>query len=91
MLNESSSDEDKGSDDEEDEEAGEDSWDEFLRKDENKWMKTVINIVRDSSLYFSPKIRTKIINEGWASYWHDKLFMLDDRIKGNEIKNKPRN
>ncbi len=58
----------------------------FLRKDENKWMKTVMNIVRDSSLYFSPQIRTKVINEGWASYWHDKLFMLDDRIKGNEIK-----
>ena len=57
----------------------------FLNKEENKWMKTVLNIIRDSSLYFSPQIRTKIINEGWASFWHDRLFRSDDRISGNEI------
>ncbi len=57
----------------------------FLNKDENKWMKTIVNIIRESSVYFSPQIRTKIINEGWASFWHDKLFRMDDRIKGNEI------
>ncbi len=52
---------------------------------ENSWMKTVIEIVRDTSLYFSPQIRTKTMNEGWASYWHEKLFMQDDRIKGHEV------
>ena len=57
----------------------------FLKKEENKWMRTIINIIRESSIYFSPQIRTKIINEGWASFWHDKLFRMDDRIKGNEI------
>lgn len=57
----------------------------YLKKEKNKWMKTVINIVRDSSLYFSPQMRTKIINEGWASFWHDRLFRSDDRINGNEI------
>ena len=57
----------------------------FLNKEENKWMKTVINIIRDASLYFSPQMRTKIINEGWASFWHDRLFRSDDRINGNEI------
>ena len=25
------------------------------------------------------------MNEGWASYWHDKLFRNDDRIRGHEI------
>ena len=25
------------------------------------------------------------MNEGWASYWHEKLFLNDDRIKGHEI------
>lgn len=58
---------------------------EFLNKSKNSWMKQVMEIVRDTSLYFQPQIRTKILNEGWASYWHDKLFLQDDRIIGNEI------
>ncbi len=57
----------------------------FLRKEDNAWMKSVMNIVRSTSLYFSPQMRTKILNEGWASYWHDELFCLDERIKGHEI------
>ncbi len=56
----------------------------FLKEDENIWMKTVIQIVRNTSLYFQPQIRTKIMNEGWASYWHEYLFMRDDRICGHE-------
>ena len=58
---------------------------EFLDRDENKWMKTVIEIVRNTSLYFQPQIRTKVMNEGWASYWHETLFMRDDRIAGHEV------
>ena len=57
----------------------------FLNKEENKWMKSVMQIVRNTSLFFQPQIRTKILNEGWASYWHGKLFLKDDRIKGNEV------
>jgi len=57
----------------------------FLQKEENKWMKSVMQIIRNTALYFQPQIRTKILNEGWASYWHEKLFMLDDRINGNEV------
>ena len=25
------------------------------------------------------------MNEGWASYWHEKLFLQDDRINGHEV------
>ncbi|SMC69056.1 stage V sporulation protein R [Desulfocicer vacuolatum DSM 3385] len=57
----------------------------FLNKEENKWMKSVISVVRKTSLFFQPQIRTKIMNEGWASYWHETLFMGDDRIKGHEV------
>jgi stage V sporulation protein R len=57
----------------------------FLKEDENEWMKAVMQIVRNTSLYFQPQIRTKIMNEGWASYWHDYLFMRDDRICGHEV------
>ncbi|MBU0488600.1 MAG: SpoVR family protein [Bacteroidetes bacterium] len=57
----------------------------FLNRESNRWMKSVMNIIRDTALYFSPQIRSKITNEGWASYWHDKLFRSDERIKGHEV------
>ncbi len=57
----------------------------FLDEEENKWMKIVMQVVRNTSLFFQPQIRTKIMNEGWASYWHETLFMKDDRIQGHEI------
>ncbi|MCX7737123.1 MAG: SpoVR family protein [Candidatus Kapabacteria bacterium] len=57
----------------------------FLKKETNRWMVSVINIIRNTALYFSPQSRTKIINEGWASYWHDELFRKDERIKGHEV------
>ena len=34
------------------------------------WKADIINIVRDESKYFIPQIQTKIMNEGWASFWH---------------------
>ena len=38
------------------------------------WQIDLINIVKDESQYFIPQIKTKIINEGWASFWHYKLM-----------------
>ena len=58
---------------------------EFLKKEKNSWMKLVIEMVRKTSLFFQPQIRTKIMNEGWASYWHETLFLKDDRIDGHEV------
>jgi stage V sporulation protein R len=58
---------------------------EFLRKEKNSWMRPVIEMIRKTSLFFQPQIRTKIMNEGWASYWHEKLFLQDDRIDGHEV------
>lgn len=58
---------------------------EFLNREENKWMLMVIEVIRTTSLYFQPQIRTKILNEGWASYWHETLFLNDDRISGHEV------
>ncbi len=57
----------------------------FLKKEENEWMKSVIHIIRNTSLYFQPQIRTKTMNEGWASFWHARLFLDDERIRGHEI------
>lgn len=34
------------------------------------WEKTILKIVKRETQYFMPQIETKIMNEGWASYWH---------------------
>lgn len=39
-----------------------------------EWEKDIINIIREETLYFIPQIETKIMNEGWASYWHYSLL-----------------
>lgn len=39
-----------------------------------KWQLDLIEIVKDESHYFMPQIKTKILNEGWASFWHYKLL-----------------
>ena len=57
----------------------------FVNKEENRWMKLVMQVVRNTSLFFQPQIRTKIMNEGWASYWHETLFLRDDRIRSHEV------
>jgi len=38
------------------------------------WQMDCLAIVRDESYYFSPQGMTKIMNEGWASYWHSTLM-----------------
>jgi len=38
------------------------------------WQMDLIEIVRDESRYFMPQIKTKILNEGWASFWHYKIL-----------------
>lgn len=35
-----------------------------------EWEKNILGIVREETDYFIPQIETKIMNEGWASYWH---------------------
>lgn len=47
-----------------------------------EWERDLLEIVRQTSSYFLPQIETKIVNEGWASYWHkqilDSLDLSDD-------------
>tara|TARA_Y100000034_G_scaffold135211_1_gene206139 strand:- start:1559 stop:2863 length:1305 start_codon:yes stop_codon:yes gene_type:complete len=39
-----------------------------------EWKSDILEIVRDESRYFLPQMQTKIMNEGWASYWHFTLL-----------------
>ena len=44
------------------------------KRDWQTWQIDLLEIVRDESLYFVPQIKTKILNEGWASFWHYKIL-----------------
>lgn len=39
-----------------------------------EWERDLVNIVHQESAYFMPQIETKIMNEGWASFWHYRLL-----------------
>jgi stage V sporulation protein R len=39
-----------------------------------EWEKDVLTIAHEESQYFIPQIETKIMNEGWASYWHKRIL-----------------
>jgi len=38
------------------------------------WQREILSIVREEAYYFAPQGQTKIMNEGWASYWHTKIL-----------------
>jgi len=38
------------------------------------WQKDLLSIVAEENQYFLPQIETKIMNEGWASYWHYQIL-----------------
>jgi len=38
------------------------------------WQLDVLAIIRDEAYYFAPQGQTKIINEGWATYWHSTIM-----------------
>jgi len=42
--------------------------------DMEDWQRDVLNIVRNEMIYFLPQMQTKIMNEGWASFWHSRIL-----------------
>lgn len=49
-----------------------------------QWQYDVLEIVRDEAYYFAPQAQTKIMNEGWASYWHSKI-MTEKSLTDSEL------
>ncbi|NPV27109.1 MAG: SpoVR family protein [Firmicutes bacterium] len=43
-------------------------------RDLEDWQRDIISILRDEMLYFRPQMETKIMNEGWATYWHVRIM-----------------
>jgi stage V sporulation protein R len=38
------------------------------------WQHDVLAIIREEAYYFAPQGATKIMNEGWASFWHSTIM-----------------
>ena len=39
-----------------------------------EWQQDILTILREEMLYFWPQLETKIMNEGWATYWHLRIL-----------------
>jgi stage V sporulation protein R len=48
------------------------------------WQRDILTISREEAYYFAPQGQTKIMNEGWASYWHSRI-MTQHILKDSEI------
>ena len=42
-----------------------------------RWKQELLQIIRDEAYYFAPQGQTKIMNEGWATYWHTHMMTRD--------------
>jgi len=49
-----------------------------------KWQRDILSIIREEAYYFAPQAQTKIMNEGWATYWHSKI-MTEKALKSSEV------
>lgn len=57
----------------------------FIEKEAPKlrdWERELVRIVRKMSQYFYPQGQTKVMNEGWASFWHYTLLntLYDEKL-----------
>ena len=48
------------------------------------WEADILSIIREEAYYFAPQGQTKIMNEGWASYWHSTI-MTNYALRDSEL------
>ncbi|MBI2606986.1 MAG: SpoVR family protein [Deltaproteobacteria bacterium] len=48
------------------------------------WENDILAMAREEAYYYAPQWQTKIMNEGWASYWHSRI-MTEKALKDSEI------
>lgn len=48
------------------------------------WEQDCLDITREEAYYFAPQGQTKIMNEGWATYWHSRI-MTTRALKDSEL------
>lgn len=49
------------------------------------WQRDLAAIIREDGLYYWPQVRTKVVNEGWASLWHQKMMHALDLTDGEFV------
>lgn len=49
-----------------------------------EWQQDILSIIREEAYYFAPQGQTKIMNEGWATFWHSKI-MTQMALRDDEI------
>ncbi|AYV73248.1 SpoVR family protein [Bacillus circulans] len=49
------------------------------------WQRDILTMMREEMLYFWPQLETKIMNEGWASYWHQRIVRELDLTSAEAI------
>lgn len=50
-----------------------------------EWQRDILTMMREEMLYFWPQLETKIMNEGWASYWHQRILREMDLTPAETI------
>lgn len=50
----------------------------------SRWEYDILDIIRKEAYYFAPQAQTKIMNEGWASYWHSRI-MTEKALTASEV------
>ncbi len=48
------------------------------------WELEILSIMRTEAYYFAPQGMTKIMNEGWASFWHSRI-LTEKALDSSEI------
>lgn len=38
------------------------------------WMEDVLSVMREQARHLAPNMKTKMLNEGWATYWHVRIM-----------------
>lgn len=49
-----------------------------------RWEHDILSVIREEAYYFVPQMQTKIMNEGWATYWHSRM-MTEKILDASEI------
>jgi stage V sporulation protein R len=39
-----------------------------------RWQSHILEMLREEAYYFAPQGMTKVMNEGWAAFWHSKIM-----------------
>ncbi len=49
------------------------------------WQRDCLGMVREEALYFQAQERTKIVNEGWASFWHLRILRAEELAPSDRV------